>query len=72
VVTSYGNEEYTPDTYTVASRPASKKAFRTGVLLNSKGDVVHTCGHTNRHTSSKAAIDCMRAVAKRTHFIITN
>jgi hypothetical protein len=72
VVTSYGNEEYTPDTYTVVSRPASNKKYRTGVLLNSKGDAVHTCGHTSHHTSSKAAIDCMRAIAKGTKLTITN
>lgn len=70
--TSYGNEEYTPDTYTVTSRPASNKAFRTGVLLNSKGDVVRTCGHTRTHTISKAAVDCMRAAVKGTHLTITN
>ncbi len=56
--------------YTVASRPASNKKYRVGVLLNSKGDVFRTCGHTRTHTGSKAAVDCMRNSVKGTNLII--
>lgn len=55
------DENYTPDTYVAVSRPASNKAYRIGVLLNGKGNPVRTCGHTRTHTSSKAAVDCLKA-----------
>lgn len=67
-----GSSEDKPDTFTVVSRPASNKTYRTGVLLNSKGDVVRTCGHTRTHTNSKAAVDCMKAAVKKTHLTITD
>jgi hypothetical protein len=60
------DEDYTPDNYTVVSRPASNKKYRTGVLLNSKGDLIRTCGHSRTHTSSKAAVDCMKTALKGT------
>ena len=50
--------------YTVVSRPASNKNYRTGVLLDSDGNVFRTCGHTITHTTSKAAVDCMRNAVK--------
>lgn len=65
------DEDYTPDTYVVVSRPASNKAYRIGVLINSKGGVVRTCGHTHTHTTSKAAVECMKNGLKGTNFSIS-
>lgn len=62
------DENYTADNYSIVGRPASNKKYRIGVLLNGKGDVVRTCGHTVTHTSSKAAVDCMRTGLKGTQF----
>lgn len=54
------DEDYTADTYSVVSRPASNKKYRVGIMLNSKGNVVRTCGHSRTHTDSKAAVVCMK------------
>lgn len=60
------------DGFRIVARPASNKAYRVGVLLNNREEVVRTCGHTRTHTSSKAATDCLRNALKGTHLIIEN
>jgi hypothetical protein len=62
MTTKYGNEDYTPATYEVTTRPASKGKF-LGVVADTKTKVIlHGCRHG--HDTKRQATDCIRELMR--------